>query len=228
MKDSEDKDKIQKNNSLNEIPTYNEIYASLCKRHTKAVQDRISSGRVAVAGLGGLGSVIATALARAGVGHLHLIDFDRVDLSNLNRQQYRLCDIGKYKTEALLEILEEINPYLDIKIDSIKIDKCNIKYIFENDNIVCEAFDDAVSKALFVDGFFTYYKSGVLISSSGMAGLGSGNDIITRKINDRFYICGDGKNGLESGQQLFAPHVGICACHQANMVLRLLTGMTGA
>lgn len=82
------------------IPTAQEIRAALELRHTKAVQDRLSDARVAVCGLGGLGSAVAISLARCGVGRLHLIDFDRVDLSNLNRQQYAIDQLGRPKPEA--------------------------------------------------------------------------------------------------------------------------------
>ena len=75
-------------------PTREEMRRALEARHGAELQARFDAGRVAVCGLGGLGSNAAIALARAGVGHLHLIDFDRVDLSNLNRQQYKASQIG--------------------------------------------------------------------------------------------------------------------------------------
>ena len=64
-------------------------------------------------------------LARIGVGHLHLIDFDRVDVTNLNRQQYFMRQIGRYKTDALKEELLEINPYLDIRTDCVRVTEEN-------------------------------------------------------------------------------------------------------
>mgnify|MGYP003228468150 CR=1 FL=1 len=76
---------------------------------------QLAQVRVGIAGLGGLGSHIAVFLARAGVQHLHLVDFDRVDESNLNRQHYFLRDVGRLKTEALAEQLLAINPALKIK-----------------------------------------------------------------------------------------------------------------
>ena len=82
------------------IPTFEEFERIMIERHTKPVYDRLKNASVAIAGLGGLGSNIAVSLARAGVGTLFLTDFDRVDLSNLNRQQYTVNDIGRYKTEA--------------------------------------------------------------------------------------------------------------------------------
>lgn len=90
--------------------TKEQIQCALRERHSAGVQDKLDHARVAVAGLGGLGSNVAFALARIGVGHLHLIDFDRVDLTNLNRQQYLLRHLGMYKTDALKEELLQINP----------------------------------------------------------------------------------------------------------------------
>ena len=67
--------------------------AALVARHGAARQAKFEAARAAVCGLGGLGSNVAIALARAGVGHLHLIDFDRVEPSNLNRQQYAAAQV---------------------------------------------------------------------------------------------------------------------------------------
>ena len=86
-----------------------QIDAALRERHSPAVQKKLDTARVAIAGLGGLGSHVAFALARIGVGHLHLIDFDRVDIANLNRQQYLLHHVGMFKTDALKEELLDIN-----------------------------------------------------------------------------------------------------------------------
>ena len=118
-----------------------ELREALVERHSEETQQKLEQGRVAIAGLGGLGSNVAIALTRIGVGHLHLLDFDRVDLTNLNRQQYFLDQVGRYKTEALSETLQRINPYLDIRFDTVKITDENIKELFLEDEIVCEAFD---------------------------------------------------------------------------------------
>ena len=101
--------------------TKEEIQAALNERHSPEVQDMLTRGKVAIAGLGGLGSNVAYALTRIGVGHLHLVDFDRVDITNLNRQQYFMEDIGKYKTDALEALLRKINPYLDIQTDCVRV-----------------------------------------------------------------------------------------------------------
>ena len=70
-------------------------------RFPKEMQEKLRAAKVAVAGLGGLGSNIAVMLARSGIGKLLLVDFDVVDVTNLNRQRYFIPQLGKPKTEAL-------------------------------------------------------------------------------------------------------------------------------
>ena len=110
--------------------TKEEIYTALDERHSPETQKLLLAGNVAVAGLGGLGSNVAYALARIGVGHLHLIDFDVVDITNLNRQQYFMEHIGMYKTDALKSQLLKINPYLDIRTDCVKVTDDNLQELF--------------------------------------------------------------------------------------------------
>ena len=95
------------------VLTQKELHDALAGRHGAAVQAKLDRAAVGVAGLGGLGSHIAVSLARLGVGRLVLVDFDVVDVTNLNRQHYTMKDIGIPKTLALLEQLEAINPYLN-------------------------------------------------------------------------------------------------------------------
>ena len=75
---------------------------ALVRKNGAVLQAKLQRARVAVCGLGGLGSNVAVALARSGVGHLHLLDFDRVELSNLNRQQYKVSHLGQLKPLALM------------------------------------------------------------------------------------------------------------------------------
>ena len=137
---------------MNEKLTKEEIMAALNERHSPEKQALLSEGRVAIAGLGGLGSNVAYALARIGVGHLHLIDFDVVDITNLNRQQYFMEHLGMYKTDALKSLLLKINPYLDIQTDCVKVTEENIVDLLRDDPIICEAFDRAEAKAMLVNG----------------------------------------------------------------------------
>lgn len=198
-------------------------YETACKKHFGEENFRkLTAAKVAVAGLGGLGSHISVMLARSCIGTLHLIDFDNVDISNLNRQEYYISHIGKPKTECLKEKLLEINPYLNIITDTIKVTEDNIEDLFGNEKIVCEAFDDAAQKAMLVNGLLTKFPDIKLISGSGMAGFADSNMIKTRRIFRNFYICGDEKNGKEDGSPLMAARVSICAGHQANKAVQLI------
>ena len=176
------------------IPSRELMREALNIRHGEDLQNKISAARVAVCGLGGLGSNIAIALARAGVGHLHLIDFDRVDLTNLNRQQYAVGQLGPDLLKA--------------------------------EDYICEAFDRAEAKAMLVSGVLEHFPEKYLVAGSGLAGLGSANTIQTRRVSQRFYLCGDGTSDSSVGLGLVASRVLGCAAHEANMILRLIAGET--
>lgn len=207
------------------MPPQDEFESLMCARHTPHVFEKVKAARVAIAGLGGLGSNIAVSLARTGVGHLHLIDFDIVEPSNLNRQQYKIKHLGLFKTEALKNEIEEINPFIEVTIDTVQVTEENIQSLFEDDDIICEAFDNPKAKALIVNNVLECYPQKKIVSASGMAGYESSNTIVTRKIIDNFYLCGDGTTGAMVGRGLMAPRVSICAGHQSNMILRLILGI---
>lgn len=204
--------------------TREEVYGALKERHSPEVQERLSRGRVAVAGLGGLGSNVAFALARIGVGHLHLVDFDTVDLTNLNRQQYFMEHVGLYKTDALRTELARINPYLEIRTHCVRVTEDNLEALFREEDIICEAFDVPEAKAMLVNGILERFPEKKLVAASGMAGFGSGNLIRTRRVARNFYLCGDGTAEAAPGRGLMAPRVALCAAHQANLITRLLLG----
>ena len=208
------------------IPSREVMREALNIRHGEELQNKISAARVAVCGLGGLGSNIAIALARAGVGHLHLIDFDRVDLTNLNRQQYAVGQLGQYKTDALRETLSLVSPYCDVTCDTIKVTEETLPDLLKTEDYICEAFDRAEAKAMLVSGVLEHFPEKYLVAGSGLAGLGSANTIQTRRVSQRFYLCGDGTSDSSVGLGLVASRVLVCAAHEANMILRLIAGET--
>lgn len=201
--------------------TQKEIEASLIERHSKEVHNKLKNAKVAVAGLGGLGSNISISLVRAGVGELLLVDFDKVDISNLNRQQYFMEQLGKYKTEALVENLRHINPYTTLKTVTVKVTEDNAAELFSDYKIVCEAFDRAENKAMLVNTLLEQTDS-IIVSGSGMAGYGRSNEIETKRLMNRLYICGDRVTDSAAVNGLMAPRVMICAAHQANKVIELI------
>ncbi|MDE5861290.1 MAG: sulfur carrier protein ThiS adenylyltransferase ThiF [Ruminococcus sp.] len=206
------------------IPTETEFFNALTERHGEDLQKKITSAKVAVCGLGGLGSNIAIALARAGIGRLHIIDFDKVDVSNLNRQQYSAEQVGMYKTVAMSENLKAINPYCRIIPETVRLDENNIPEILGDDDIICEAFDKPEAKAVLVNTVLEKFPEKYIVSGSGMAGLHSANTITTRRVMKNFYLCGDGISDVADGTGLFLSRVMVCAGHQANMILRIIAG----
>ena len=206
------------------IPTKEEWTDALHKRHGAHLQNRFSSATVAICGLGGLGSNIAIALARAGIGKMILIDFDRVDITNLHRQQYKANQIGLYKADALADNLLEIAPYTEIQTVAVKIREENLAEYLKDADVVCEAFDNAEAKAMLVNGVLEQLSDCYLVAASGMAGMGTPNTIRTRKVMKRFYLCGDETSDVADTIGLVAPRVMLCAAHQAHTVLRILAG----
>ncbi len=206
------------------IPTKKEWMEALEVRHGAELQRKFSEATVAVCGLGGLGSNIAIALARAGIGKLILIDFDRVDISNLHRQQYKANQIGRYKAEALAENLSEIAPYLELKTEVVKLSEDNLTMFLKDADVVCEAMDSEEAKAMLVNGVLEHLPDCYMVAASGMAGLETPNTIQTKKVTKHFYLCGDRVSDVRDTIGLVAPRVMLCAAHQAQTVLRILAG----
>lgn len=208
--------------------SHDEWRAALDERFGHDLRTSMEAARVAVCGLGGLGSNISIALARSGVGTLHLIDFDRVDISNLNRQQYEIAQLGMEKTTALRETLARIAPFCTVVTDTLRICEQDIPTLFEHDGIICEAFDTPEAKAMLVQGVREHHPHTPIVSGSGMAGLESANTIRTRRVSKNFYLCGDETSDVASGAGLAAPRVLACAAHEALTVMRLIAGKTEA
>lgn len=206
------------------IPSKEEMDEELVKRHGAGLQRKIGRTTVAVCGLGGLGSNIAIALARAGIGRLLLLDFDAVDVSNLHRQQYKAEQIGQPKAEALAANIREIAPYVSLDARRVKITEENGPELLKEADIVCEAFDEAEQKAMLVNLVLEAMPEKYLVAASGMAGIGDANQIQTKKVMERFFVCGDGVSDVENGMGLFSTRVLVCAAHQAHAIIRIIAG----
>lgn len=207
-----------------EMPTETELEHLMVARHTPGVHARLKAATVGIAGVGGLGSAVAVALARVGVGRLIIADFDVVEPSNLNRQQYFTDQIGMHKVDALAANLQRINPYVAVEPHPVMLDPGNIPTIFAGCSLVVEAFDRADMKAMLVDTVLEQMAGVTAIAASGLAGYGPNNAIATRKVSDRLYLVGDRISEAQPGSGLMAPRVGIAASHQANQVVRCILG----
>ena len=208
--------------SMKELISKEELDKAFDSRFPKEMQERLRGAKVAVAGLGGLGSNISVTLARSGVGKLLLVDFDIVDVTNLNRQMYFIEHLGKPKTEALTELLYRINPYIEYESVCVKVTPDNVRELFKDYPIVCEAFDRPDQKAMLVREVLAKCPNAIVVSGNGMAGYADTNEIKTTKMMRRLYVCGDQKTDVGNGIGLIAPRVAACAAHQANKVLQLI------
>lgn len=209
---------------MKEKITRQELEQAFVEKHTREHFAKMKNSKVGIAGLGGLGSNIAVMLTRAGIGHLKLVDFDRVDVTNLNRQLYTTEHLGLLKAEALKEMLLKINPFMEIETEIIKIDETNVHDIFRDFEVVCEAFDVAEYKAMLIGALLSGNDTVKIFSGSGMAGTGSGNWIRTEKKMNRLFVSGDFVSDVHEQDSLWSTRVQICAAHQAHMIVRTVLG----
>lgn len=207
------------------MPEREVLRAMIASRNSPELNLALSKAVVGVAGLGGLGSNIALSLARVGVKKLVLADFDVVEPSNLNRQQYFVRHIGLKKTQALKELVNDVNPFVEVETHDIFLDEKNVASVFGECEILCEAFDNVAGKAMILNEAGASLKDKKIIGASGMAGYFSSNLIKTIKFAKNVYLCGDLTNEAKIGQGLMAPRVAICANHEANLAIRLLMGL---
>lgn len=176
---------------------------------------------VGIAGAGGLGSNCAVALARIGIGKLIIADFDVVERSNLNRQYYFLHQLGQKKVFALRNIINLINPDVNVEVHDIKLQADDIVKIFASCDVIVEAFDRAEMKEMIIETVLEKMQDKYIVSGVGLAGWGNNNSITTR-YSDRLIICGDGESEVSNDMPPLAPRVGIVANMQANVVLEVL------
>ena len=190
-------------------------------KHDPDILPILRASVVGIAGAGGLGSNAALALARAGIGKLIIADSDRIEITNLNRQQYTWSQIGKIKIEALVANLRKVNPFSDYVGIHRRITKKNAAEIFAEADILIEAFDRADQKQMLIETWIAHFPDRPIIAASGLSGFGENRKIRQRRIGD-LYICGDEASESRAGISPMAPRVGIVANMQANLAIELL------
>jgi sulfur carrier protein ThiS adenylyltransferase len=195
-------------------------------RRDPAVLDALRRSTVGIAGAGGLGSNVAISLARAGVGRLVIADFDTVEPSNLNRQQYFVDQVGLVKVEALRENLLRINPFSVYEVHNVRITRKNATEIFRSVDVLVEAFDKAGAKEMLIEACLGRFPGRPIVAASGLAGHGKNRKLHTRRMGN-LYICGDEESQCPKGVSPMAPRVGLVANMQANLVVELLVKMRG-
>ncbi|QDH17795.1 HesA/MoeB/ThiF family protein [Swingsia samuiensis] len=138
-------------------------------------QSNLKNASVLVVGMGGLGAPLVQQLASSGVGHLGLVDHDRIELSNLQRQiLYQEADIGRYKAEVAAEKAELLNPFITATPMVIKADQNNLDQIIPTYDIVCDGSDNFTTRLTVSDACVKHGKtlvSGAVQGFSGQIGV---------------------------------------------------------
>lgn len=187
---------------------------------------KIRAVHVGIAGAGGLGSNCAFNLVRCGFRKFTIVDFDKVESSNLNRQFFFTRQVGKSKVEMLKENLIAINPDLDIKAIHDRIDAANIDGFFYQCDVVVEAFDQPDCKKMIVEKYMHSEK--LLVAASGVCGWGNSDRIRVKKVRDNFFVVGDHVSEVSETCPPLSPCVNIAAAKQADIVLTyIIRGQAG-
>ena len=185
----------------------------------RAVLEKV---RIGVAGAGGLGSNCAMHLVRSGIRHLVVADFDVVGESNLNRQFFFRDQLGMKKVDALKANLLRIDPEADVQAVDVRLDAASTRELFEDCDIVVEAFDVVEAKTMILS---TLMPLGMrLVTASGIAGWGKSNAMRVRKMGANVVVVGDGETGVATDVAPVSPRVGIAAAMEANAVVAWLLG----
>lgn len=198
-----------------------DLTKDLFARRDPRVLAILRKSTVGIAGAGGLGSNIAISLARAGVGRLIIADFDKIEPSNLNRQQYFIEQIGRRKVHALRANLERINPFSQYVIHAVRVTRANVGRIFAGSDILMEAFDKAEAKCMLMEAWLSLHPDRPMIAACGLAGYGKNGRLHTRRLGS-LYVCGDEESQCPRGVSPMAPRVALVANMQANLAIELL------
>lgn len=171
--------------------------------------------RVGIAGVGGIGSNVAVNLVRAGCTSLLLVDFDRVDSSNLNRQFYFADQVDSSKVDVLRANLLRIAPDANIEVRDLRLDAVNIVETFAGCQVLVEGFDDPEAKKQLVEAFADCDLP--IVSASGIAGTALDGIRVQRLGNCA--VVGDFISDF-CENSLYGPKISIIAAMIADIVLR--------
>jgi adenylyltransferase/sulfurtransferase len=185
-------------------------------------QEKLEAASVLVAGIGGLGSVSAQYLCRAGVGKLTIIDSQNVQVTDLNRQiLYNEADIGKRKVSIAEKLLSDVNSRVEITSVQTKITGKNIMSLLKNVHIVVDGTDNFATRLLLNEAC---HKKGIPLVYGGIYGLkGSVMTVIPGQTPCLACFFSQEDNSDEPIPAI-GPFVGTIATFQAMEVLKLIIG----
>lgn len=191
-------------------------------------QEKLQNASVLVVGCGGLGSAIAVYLASSGIGKIHLVDFDTVDISNLHRQVfYNLSDIGKPKAAVLASFIKERAPFAEVIFYNNAVTKETVFDLISTIDVVVDGTDSLPTKYLLNDAcvlknkplvYGSLYKFDGYVASFNIPQ----QDAFSANLRDAFPIMTTDIPNCETAGTLNAI-VGIIAILQVNEVLKIIT-----
>ncbi len=171
---------------------------NIFKDCTEGLEESFSSVKIGIAGAGGIGSNAAMLLVRAGVRSIVLVDFDKVEIQNLNRQFFFADQVGLLKVEALSRNLQRINKDLSIEISSSRLTIDNACDAFRDCDILVEAVDDSETKSFLIEEWSLAFPDKQIIACSGIAGISPLAEVRTQR-SGKLSVVGDFHSTLESG-----------------------------
>lgn len=194
-------------------------------------QEKLQNASVLIVGCGGLGSPIAVQLAASGIGKIHLVDFDTIDVTNLHRQVfYSLDDVGKSKSKVLSEFIKKRAPFTETTFTNSPITKKNVFDLIENVDIVIDGTDSLPTKYLLNDAcviknkpliYGSLYKFDGYVASFNIE---ENDGTFSANLRDAFpKMATDVPNCEEAGT--LNSIVSLIASQQVNEVLKLITGI---
>lgn len=194
-------------------------------------QQKLQDAKVLIVGCGGLGSPIAVYLASSGIGKLHLIDFDKVDITNLHRQvYYSLEDVGKFKSEVLAEFIQHRAPFTQVSFSTEPLTKQNVVELIADYDMIVDGTDSLPTKYLLNDAcvlqekplvYGSLYKFDGYVSSFNLQ-QEDGN--FSANLRDAFPEMNTDVPNCEEAGTMNAI-VGLIATAQVNEVLKIITGV---
>jgi sulfur carrier protein ThiS adenylyltransferase len=187
------------------------------------VKTKLKNASVGIAGIGGLGSNAAIALVRAGIGRLVLVDFDKVEESNLDRQYYFLDQIGKSKVDVIKENIKRIDPNVQVETYDLRLERGSMAKPFKDVDVVIEALDKAVTKTEFIEEILLNLPEKPIVAASGVAGYGHSERIVTKRLG-KLNMCYDEQALSSENDILMAPRVCLMANWEANLAIEIILG----
>ena len=197
----------------------------------KEGQQKLQDAKVMVVGCGGLGSPIAVYLASSGIGQLHVVDFDKVDVTNLHRQVfYSLEDVGHYKSECLANFIKKRAPFTSVSFSTEPLTKANVMDLISKYDIIVDGTDSLPTKYLLNDVcvmqgkplvYGSLYKFDGYVSTFNVL---QENGSYSANLRDAFPEMNTDIPNCEEAGTLNAI-VGMIATSQVNEVLKIITGI---